>query len=444
MNMSWTSILPKFIRQKLEGRHTLQKAMDNTAWMMGDQVVRQVAGLLVGVWLARYLGPRLYGEFSYAIAVVMIVSPVAMLALDDISIRRLARDPSDRDETLGTVFVLMALGGVLAFVLALATIMLARPGDSLVLWLVGILVAGTIFQAFHAIEFWFESQMQWKFTVFAKTSAFLLICLVKVALILLRAPLIAFAWAGLAEVACGAVGLVLVYRQRGYAIKAWRFSRSRAKSLLKNSWPLLFSTLLTMVYLRIDQVMLGNMLGSQVLGNYSVAVRIAEMWAFIPLVICSATFPAMVEAEALSEELFSAQMQKLYNLMVLLAYAFALPVTFFSGEIVQLLFTNAYAEAGPLVAILAWTGVFTSLGVARTTLVVAKNWVRINLLSVALGAALNILLNYLFIPRFGAMGAVVSTCVSYWFAVHGSCLFLPPLRKTGWMMTKAIFYPKIW
>ena len=148
------------------------------------------------------------------------------------------------------------------------------------IWLVGILAAGTIFQAFHAIEFWFESQMQWKFTVFAKTTAFLLISLVKIALILLRAPLVAFAWAGLAEVACGSIGLLLVYRQRGFAVKAWQFSRAMAKSLLKDSWPLVFSTLLTMVYLRIDQVMLGNMAGSVALGNYSVAVRVAELRVF--------------------------------------------------------------------------------------------------------------------------------------------------------------------
>lgn len=444
MNLNWTNILPGFIRQRLEGRLTLQKTMDNTAWMMGDQVLRQVVGLLVGVWLARYLGPSLYGEFSYAIAIVMIVAPFAMLALDDISIRRLARNPSERDETLGTVFVLMALGGVLAFGLAMMAILLARPDDALVRWLVGILVAGTIFQAFHAIEFWFESQMQWKFTVFAKTSAFLLISLVKIALILLQAPLVAFAWAGLAETACGAVGLLLVYRQTGCTIRAWCFSRPMAKSLLKDSWPLVFATVLTMVYLRIDQVMLGSMLGSEALGNYSVAVRVAEVWAFIPLVICSATFPAMVEAEGISDELFYAQMQKLYSLMVLLAYAFALPVTFFSREIIELLFSNAYADAGPLLAVLAWTGVFTSLGVARNTLIVAKNWTRVNLVSIAFGAVLNILLNYLLIPRYGSMGAVAATFVSYWFAVHGTCLLLPPLRKTGGMITRALLLPKFW
>jgi O-antigen/teichoic acid export membrane protein len=437
-------ILPDFIKKRLEGRETLQKTVHNTGWMMGDQIIRQGVGFLVGVWLARYLGPQMYGEFSYAIAVVMIVAPLAMLGLDDITIRRLVREPTERDKTLGTVFILILLGGLFTFVLALVAVQLARPGDNLVRWLVGIMAAATIFRAFHAIEFWFESQMQWQYTVYGRTSAFLLISLIKVTLIVLQAPLIAFAWAGLAETACGALGLLLVYRQRGYLLRNWRFSSILARSMLKDSWPLVCASLFTMIYLRIDQVMIGSLLGDEALGNYSVAVRISEVWAFIPIVICSATLPAIIEAETVSEEVFYGRLQQLYNLMVLLAYAFALPMTFFSDDIIQLIFTGAYQDAGPLLAVLAWTGVFTSLGVARTNLILAKNWTRVNLACVALGAILNIILNTLLIPRFGTMGAVGATFVSYWFAVHGTSLLLAPLRQTGRMMTKALIFPKVW
>jgi O-antigen/teichoic acid export membrane protein len=77
-------------------------------------------------------------------------------------------------------------------------------------------------------------------------------------------------------------------------------------------------------------------------------------------------------------------------------------------------------------------------------LIIAKNWTRVNLVSIALGCVMNVLLNIFLIPKYGAMGAVVATFVSYWFAVHGACFFIGPLRKTAWMMTKAIFYPKVW
>ncbi len=444
MNFTWTKYLPGFIQKRLAGRHELLEVLDNSGWMMGDQIFRQMMGLLVGVWMARYLGPELFGEYSYAFAVFMLVSPFAALALDGIVIRRIVQAPSSRDELLGTSFFLMLGGGILAYVLAMAVIFLTRPEDNLVQWLVGIMAAGSIVQAFIVIEFWFESQMQWKYTVYAKTTPFLLLSIVKIGLILLKAPLIAFAWAALADTALGSIGLLIVYWKKGYTVRVWRFSRTMAKSLLKDSWPLFFSALLTIIYLRIDQVMLGNMVGSSELGNYSVAVRISEAWYFIPVVITSSVFPAIVQVETASEERFNAHMQKLYNVMALLAYVVALPVAFFAKEIIQLLFTSTYAKAGPLLAILIWTGLFTSLGAARNVLVVAKNWTRVDLLSIAMGCALNIILNYVLIPKYGAMGAVFATFVSYWFAIHGTCFIFKPLRGTGWMMTKAIFYPRIW
>jgi O-antigen/teichoic acid export membrane protein len=444
MNQTWIKYLPAFIREKIKERVLLQKTIRNTGWMMGDKIIRKIAGIVVGVWLARYLGPQLYGEFSYAIAVVMIVMPITVLGLDDITIRRMVQDSGRRDEILGSSFIMMILGGVASFGLAMAAIFIARPEDALVHWLVGIVAAGNIFYAFNVIEFWFESQLQWEFTVYAKTSAFLLLCLVKIVLIIFKAPLIAFAWAALADSLACSAGLVVVYWKKGYAIKVWRFSQTMTRMLLKDSWPLIFSAFFYMIYLRVDQVMLGNMVGSEELGNYSVAVQVSEAWFFIPVVICTSVFPAIVEADSISEELLNAHMRKLYSLMVLLSYGFALPVAFFSQTIIEVLFSSAYSAAGPLLAILAWTGLFTSLGAARNNFVISKNWTKINLVSTASGCVLNILLNFILIPRYGAMGAVVATFISYWFAVHGTCLFLKPLRETGGMMTKAMLYPKIW
>lgn len=444
MNPTWTRYLPGFIRNRIEDRHEFLEVLDNSGWMMGDKIFRQLVGLLVGVWLARYLGPQLFGEYSYAIAIVMIVSPMASFALEGIAIRSMVQDPSCREKVLGTSFTIMLLGGLMAFSLAMTAIFWARPEDHLVQWLVGVMAAGTIVQAFIAIEFWFESQMQWKYTVYAKTSAFLLLSIVKIILILMQAPLIAFAWAALADTAIGSAGLIFVYHHRGYSVRGWRFNRATARSLLRDSWPLFLSTLLTMIYLRIDQVMIGNMIGSGELGNYSVAVRISEVWYFIPIVISSSVFPAVVKAEATSEELYYAHLQRLYNLMAFLAYMVAVPVAFFSGDIIRILFSSAYADAGPLLAILVWTGLFTSLGAARNVLIVSKNWTRVNLAAIGLGSLLNVLLNYLLIPRHGAMGAVMATFISYWFAVHGTCFIFIALRKTGWMMTKAMIYPKIW
>ena len=207
---------------------------------------------------------------------------------------------------------------------------------------------------------------------------------------------------------------------------------------------MLLSALMTMIYLRIDQVMIGSMIGSVELGKYSVAVQLSEVWIFIPMVIASAVFPAFVEVEKDNEMLFYAHLQKLYSIMALYAYLVALPVAFFAEEITTFLFSAAYADAGSLVRVLVWSLVFTSLSTARNIFIITKNWTRVNLVATTMGCMLNIFLNLFMIPAYGAMGAVIATLASYWFAVHGSCFFFKTLRPTGWMMTKSMLYPKVW
>lgn len=444
MNTSWIRYLPAFVRRKLEANSQHHAVISNTGWMVGDKVVRMGVGLLVGIWMARYLGPARYGEFSYAFAFAFLFSPIAMLGLDEIVIRKLVRDTTKRDEILGTVFFLMLLGGAAVLALATAAIILVRPGDTLMHWLVAAMTAGTIFQAFLAIEFWFESQLEWKFTVYAKITAFLIISIAKVVLILSKAPLLAFAWAGFAEIAIGSAGLAVAYQVNGYSIRAWRISRDMAGTLLKDSWPVIFSVFLTMVYLKIDQVMLGTMAGNEELGFYSAAVRLTEAWSFIPMAICSSVFPTIAVLETTDERLFNEHMQKLYNLMALIAYGIAIPVALLSHWIVDLLFSNTYAKTGSLLSVLIWSVLFTNLTAARNVFMVSKNWLKINLVSTLLGCILNILLNYFLIPVYGAMGAIIASLISYWFAVHGTCFIFKPLRATGWMLTRAMFYPKFW
>jgi O-antigen/teichoic acid export membrane protein len=193
MKSPLTDYLPAFIRRKIQASSQFHAVLSNTGWMMGDKVVRMAIGLVVGVWITRYLGPVRYGELSYATAFAYLLSPVAMLGLEEIAIRRLVHDTSNRDEILGTVFTLMLLGGGAVLALTSLAIVLIRPGDTLMHWLVVIITAGSLFQSLLAIEFWFESQLKWKLAVYAKLSAYLAVNLAKIVLVLCQAPLIAFA-----------------------------------------------------------------------------------------------------------------------------------------------------------------------------------------------------------------------------------------------------------
>ena len=204
-----------------------------------------------------------------------------------------------------------------------------------------------------------------------------------------------------------------------------------ARNLLRDSWPLIFSCIVIMIYLRIDQVMLGEMAGSEAVGVYSVAVRLTEVWFFIPTAVYWSVLPSLVEARQNSDELFYGRLQKYYNLMALTAYVIAIPVMLLANWLVLTLFGAPYAEAGLMLAVMIWANLFTFLEIARSAFFNVMNWNRIYFVTLALGAALNVVLNLLLIPRYGGLGAAIATCASYWFAAHGSCFLYKPLRRTG-------------
>lgn len=443
MNQTWTRYLPDFLRARLEGRVSLQNIIANTGWQFGDNILRMGIGLTVGIWVARYLGPNQFGLLSYALAFTGLFAVVALLGLEDIVIRDIVSDPDCKDKTLGSAFFLKLAAGIATFLAAFGAIFIIRPNDSLNHWLVGIIAVGIIFQSFHVIEYWFHSQVQAKYVVFAKNSAFLSCSLLKVIFILTGQPLIMFAWVAAFEIAIGAVGLIIVYKLKNNRLLDWRFSTKRARSLLKDSWPLLFSGIVIVVYLRIDQIMLGEMIGSGEVGIYSVAARMADFWMFIPSAIFSSIFPAVVEAKESDETLLYDRLQRLYNLMALTAYVVAVPMTLLSGWLVDTLFGAAYTRAGAMLAVLIWGNVFTNLEIARSAYLTSMNWTKVHFITLLLGSLLNISLNFLLIPRHGGIGAAIASLVSYWFAAHGSCFLFRPLYRTGFMLTKAMLYPKI-
>lgn len=417
---------------------SLRKIIGNTAWLFGDKILRMVLGLLVGVWVARYLGPEQFGLYNYAVAFVSLFSTFATLGLDGIVVRDIVREPSCQNETLGTAFVLKLLGGIATLLLTVGTISLVRPEDNLIRWLVAIIAAGTVFQAFDTIDFWFQSQVQSKYTVYAKTTAYLLINGVKIVLIQMRAPLIAFAWTALAEIALGAVGLVIAYLVKGHALRAWQCSLIHAKKLLKDSWPLIFSTIVITIYMRIDQLMLGMMIADKAVGVYSAAVRVSELWYFVPGAIVNSIVPSIIEAKAISESLYYERLQKLLSFLSKISYAIAIPISFFSSQIIMLIYGEKYIDAGPVLAIHIWAGLFVSLGLARIPWMLAEQFMKFELATTAVGAVINIVLNLLLIKRYGGLGAAIATVIAQIVATYGANALYAKTRQLFIYQTKAL------
>ena len=409
MNKNWLKLLPASVRRRLDGQYHLQGIIDNTGWLFVDKLLRMGIGFFVGVWVIRYLGPEQFGTLNFSLAFVALFSVLATLGLDGIVVRDIVHDPSCREETLASAFVLKLLGGGVTLILTVAIIHVIRPRESIYWWLVGIAAAGTVFQSLDVIDYWYQAEVRSKYVVYARNAAFLLIALVKITLILIKAPLIAFGWAGLGELVLVALGLLLICRSQGQSLKPYMANIARARTLLRQSWPLIVSSVFVVILMKTDQLMLGQMRSDREVGIFSAALALSEVWYFVPLAITSSVFPAMVVAWKTDEKRFYQRLRELYLLMVWLSLAVAIPLTLFSSEIVGLLYGSKYQAAATVLSIHCWAGIFIFLGVVSNMWYLVENLNHYTLYRCLVGAVVNVGLNLVLIPEYGAAGAAMST-----------------------------------
>jgi PST family polysaccharide transporter len=395
------------------------KIVVNTGWLFVDKFSSLVAGFLVGAWVARYLGPAQYGLYNYALAFEALFVPIAGLGLANIIVREIVRAPEDKNTILGTAFVLQFIASLLTFALITGIAYLLRPDDALMRWLIAIVAGQLVFRAVsNTLDCWFQSQIQSKYAVWSRSIALVLIALIKLTLILIKAPLIAFAWATLAQVVFFTVGVAVFYHVHGQAVSAWRGSMRHARQLLGDSWPLILSGLAIVVYMKIGQLMLGDMMGDEALGVYSAAARLSELWYFIPMAVATSVFPAIVRSrEKQTEQVYRKRLQAFYDVMAGIAYVIVIPCALFASPLVTLVFGPDYVEAGPILTVHIWSFIFVSLGVARSQWLIAENMTRFSMFATILGAVVSVGLNYLLIPRYAGLGAAWATLISY--AVSG-------------------------
>lgn len=384
----------------------------NTSWMMAEQMLRIVAGLLVGIWVARYLGPEQFGLFSYVLAFTAIFAGIAKLGLDGILVRELINHPQGRDVYLGTAFWLKVIGAFMVMAI-MAAVVPFTSNDSTTNLYIFIIAAGLVFQSFEVVEFYFQSQVLAKVVSICKVIQLAMSSAIKVYLVLTQADLFWFVCVTAFDTVSLAVSYFFAYKIRGNVIFLRSFKWRVAKQLLKDSWPLILSSVVVMIYMRIDQIMIKEMLGDYDVGIYSAAVRLSEAFYFIPVLVCSSLFPAILNAKKVSDELYMIRMQRLYTLMIWLAVIIAVPISYMSDWLVIILYGLEYAESSTILAIHIWASIFVFLSVSSGRYLTSEGRTRKVFYRNFSGMMLNVVLNFILIPNYGIVGGAVATFLSW-------------------------------
>jgi len=416
-----------FLKLKsLKNHQGFIKYFKNTSWLFFEKILRMVIGLFVGIWVARYLGPEQFGLLSYSQSFVGLFIAISMLGLDGIIIRELIKDENRRDELLGTAFWLKFFGAFLVLVI-LAIAIHFTSNDTYTNILVFIIASATIFQSFNVVDLYFQSKVLSKFVVYANIISLFISSVIKVLLILNEASLISFVWVILFDSFILACGFIYFYIKNNLSLFKWRFDKTVAIDLLKDSWPLLLSALFATAYMKIDQIMIHNMLDSYSVGIYSVAVRMTELFYFIPLILKNSLQPIILKLK--DKEVIREKLSYIF-ILIIWTSLFCVFVFILGGEwFILKFFGEQYIDSVPISMILIWTNVFVAIAFSFSIWLLSENLQKKTIYMGLFGLISNIVGNIILIPIYGVYGAAVATLIGHFFTYIIYDIFDKDFRK---------------
>ncbi len=414
------------LRQKIKEKwhHAgFQKYFRNTGWALIARVISFVTSFLTVAIVARYLGPSNLGKLDYAQSFVAIISIFASLGIDQILYRDLITYPEREKELLGTAIFTKLFFGVLAFLLSVLVSILL--GDDIILiTLIGICAFVFIVSPVGTVGLFFNAQVKTKYS--SQISIFLAFFTpaLKILIIFLNKGIIYFALVILIEAIISAVWSIYVYVTyfKGDPF-SWRFNFDVFRQLLRDSWPLLLAGFSSYVYAKIDQVLLLHYIDSAAVGIYGAAVKLTQIWAFLPGMIVNAMFPAIINAKKVDFLLYAKRFRKLAIFTTGVTFIIALPLYIFAPLIISIVFGQAFIEASPILRIYLWTSVAITLVILVQHYLIAENLSKVFLYTSIIGALTNILLNIILIPKFGGVGSAWGTLISYFVVVLSLFIF---------------------
>lgn len=385
--------------------------LKNTGWLIFDKILHMAMSLIVTGAVARYLGDHDYGIINYGLSFVNIFTIVTKLGIDSIIVNELVKNRDKEGEIIGTTIGLRMISSLLSLIITYIFVWVLNPSQGIVIIVTMIESMALLGLAVDTLDFYFQSKLLSKYSALARTFSYPLVCLYRVAMVLLKADLQWFGWATVFDAVFIAVFLLIFYKKnQGPKL---RFSWAMGKYLLSHGKHFILANLLVTVYTQMDRLMLGSMAGQDQVGIYSAAMTISNLWICIPNALIDSARPLIMELKANNqEEFYQKRWRQLYAGVIWISILAGLFFTIFSSLVVWIIYGKAYEASVSVLMILIWSRLFSLLGVLRSTWMLCEGQEKYVKYFIGLGAVTNVVLNSILIPIMGADGAAIATLIT--------------------------------
>ena len=414
-----------------------RKIVNNLLWATGGKVINLVGSLVLGIIVARYVGAEQYGLMNYVISYAFLFQTLASFGLDSIEVREESAGKVPYTTIIGTAFWLKVLFGAVCILLSVGTAVVMGE-SAYTVGLIALYSCYIVFNSFIVIRNYFTSLVQNKYIVLSEIFRTFVGIAIKLTMWALDCSLTWFVAAFAFDYVLLAGGYISSYRHKIGRLREWKFSSSYARFMLKESFPLLLTNAAVIIYQRIDQVMIGNMVSKADVGYFSVAAKFVEVMIFVPTTIAHTISPVLVQLLGSNLEAYEVKVQQYLNISVWISILCSVGVSLVAYWMVLYTFGTLYLPAVAILQVLAFKMASASVSAAAGTMIIVERLQKWVFFRDILGCIVCISLNWLLLPRYGAIAAAFVAIAANLAAGYISDLLIPAYRHIFRRQTKAL------
>lgn len=403
-----------------------KKFVSNTSWMIGSKIYSMLVSLIVGSLSARYLGPSNYGILNYGTAIISFFNVISSLGLASTLVVEMVQKSDKIGSYLGTSLFFRFIISIASFIGIVGMVIIIEPGNKQLQIVTALQAISVILNTYEVLLCWFQMKLQMKYVTIASMLALTVTGVWRVLLLANKASIELFALS--TSVTALVSGICVIYFFVKDTYPNLCVNVKDGIYLVRNSYHFIISGLAVTLYSQLDRIMLGKMLSSEVVGYYSAAMTIATMWEFVPQALINSSRPVLTELKMKNLEEYEKKYKILLLGISLLGIVVGGGFLVLGKLIIFILYGKSYAPAVPTLQILIWSTSFAMIGTTRVIWTVNENQGHLEKYFTVMGSVVNIILNAIFIPYFGIVGAAITTLVSQVFVGVIAPLFFKESR----------------
>jgi O-antigen/teichoic acid export membrane protein len=237
-------------------------------------------------------------------------------------------------------------------------------------------------------------------------------------------------------------GLYIIALNKKFIRLTWAFDSGLSKSLVREGSLIFIMNALTIIGAKVDIIILSKMKGAMAVGIFGVAKRTIEYLRIFKEGATGAIFPRMSAIQSSSPSFLGEVFGKVIGFFVLIYFPIAVFISFFSKEIIRIVFGDGYIVASTPLVIMGWALLINVLGGPAAMIVIITKEKLAKFVPFVLSlTVLHILLCFLLIPKYSYVGASIAFLIVAMVGLVIRLLFVHSLLEKKPNLFEIVFRP---